>query len=442
MKEHLTLKTVFFFFLPLLFMMELVQLSHSVTNAFLARFPDPTEALAAFSIAFAFNSTAGGVTFTSTQTGICFITDRTSCIRLFRFFGLVVMVPFCILELTSLTPIGKTVFGDWMGASPGVVLHAMRASAIMGLWTFPILIRNFCYAIVMLNRRTILITYATAVRLVSLVVFLFLFSLWFNGAVVGALATVSGMIVEALYMVIVARPYFLRLDRDVDQPATYGEIWRFSWPLMITQVSENGVMFIINFFLGNLVNPDLAIASFGVVYGLLRLLLSPLRNLVQAIQALVRKREDIRAILQFTVAMILFYIGLNLLMFYTPLKAWILGGLMGLDLELSGYSAPGVRLIFVVAIFWAASSLLRGLLSAMRKTGFIAVTAGIRLAVLAAIGGISFFCPDINGAVLGVLAFAGSFAVETAVLGRHFQRQAKAPGPLFPSNSSHSGHPA
>ena len=202
---------------------------------------------------------------------------------------------------------------------------------------------------------------------------------------------------------------------------------------MITQISENGVMFVINFFLGNLTNPDLAIASFGVVYGLLRLILSPLRNLVQVIQALVLKREDLRATLRFTLGLILFYMCLNYFMFYTPLKTWILNGLMGLSPELSSYSTPAVKIIFAVAIFWATSSLLRGILSAIRKTGFIAVTAGIRLAVLAAIGGISFFYPNINGAVLGVLAFAGSFASETMVLGWHFHGQTKMPGPLFPS---------
>lgn len=436
MKENLTLKTIFWFFLPLMFMVEMIQLSHSITNAFLARLQDPTEALAAFSIAFALNSAVSGISVSAVQAGICFITDRTSCLRVLRFYALVVLAPFGLVELIALTAIGETVFGDWMGASPRVVSQARWASAIMGLWTYPILLRNFCDAIVMRSRRTILITYATAVRLGSLFVFLFLFSIWFTGAVVGALATVSGMIVEAVYMLLVARPFFLRLEKNAAVPASNGEIWRFSWPLMITQVSENGVMFVINFFLGSLANPDLAIASFGVVYGLLRLLLSPLRNLVQATQTLVQKREDLKAIIQFTGGLIFFYIGLNFLMFYTPMNTLILDGIMGLSPELSSYSTPAVRMIYVIAIFWATSSLLRGVLSAIRKTGFIGVSAGIRLAVIAAIGSVSLFYPHINGAVLGVLTFAGSFAAETIVLGWRFHGQAKVSGLSFPSPSA------
>jgi hypothetical protein len=72
----------------------------------------------------------------------------------------------------------------------------------------------------------------------------------------------------------------------------------------------------------------------------------------------------------------------------------------------------------------------------MRKTRFIAVAAGIRLAVVAGIGSISFFYPGINGSVLGVLSLAGSFAVETLLLGWHFRSQSKMPGALFPSTST------
>lgn len=435
MKEDLTLKSILLFFLPLLFMMELIQISHSITNAFLARLTAPKEVLAAFSIAFAFCVTANGTTMVGTQAGICFLTDRNTALRLLRFFILMVMIPFLILEFTALTPFGDTVFGDWMGTSPAVVVQAKIALSIMGFWAFPVLIRNFAYAIVMNHRRTILITYATAVRLISLIAFLALFSLAFKGAVVGALATVGGMTVEAVYMVIVARPFFARLVRNAPRPVAYLEFWHFCWPLMITQTIENGVLLVINFFLGNLANPDLAIASFGVVYGLLRFLLAPLRNLVQVAQALLKAREHLAVMFKFAFFLILLYIGLNFLLFYTPINALILSGVMGLGPELSAYSTPSVRLIFTVAIFWATASLLRGILSGMRKTLYIGLAAGIRLAVVAGIGYISFFYPGLNGSVLGVLALAGSFAAETLILGRYLLGQVKLPDPLFPDPS-------
>ncbi len=430
MKTSLTLKTIVLFFLPLIFMAELIQISHAVTNAFLARLLAPKEAIAAFSIAFGLNIMAGGVTMSTVQTGICFIDDRASFRPLLRFCLLTVSVSFLLVQVVALTPLGDIVFGQWMGASQGVVRQAKWASAIMALWHYPILIRNLCYAMAMVRRHTILITYATGVRLAGLIGFLILYSIWFDGAIVGALATVSGMTVEAVYMVMATRVYFKKLELKKAPPVAYREFWSFSWPLMLTQISENGVMFVLNFFLGQLVNPDLAIASFGVVYGLIRLILAGPRNLVQTAQSLVRQRADFRPMFQFTAGLIVAYTGLIFLLFYTPLNGWILGVAMGLTREMSSYCQNAVRLIFLVAIFWSTAATLRGILSAIRKTFIIAVSAGVRLAALAAIGLIAFFHPGVNGAVLGVLAFAGSFAAESLVLGRYLRAHSNGNEPL------------
>ena len=423
MKEHLTIKTILLFFLPLMFMSEMIQLSHSITNAFLARLSTPKEIIAAFSIAFGLNIMAGGVTQAIIQTGICFITDRTSFRRLLRFCLILVLLPFFLVELIALTPFGEIVFGEWMGASPDVVRQARWASAIMGLWTFPILIRNLCWAMVMNKRRTILITYSTGVRLLSLVGFLFIFSICFDGAIVGAMATVSGMTVEATFMVVVTRSYFLNLEKSPSRQAAYKEFWSFSWPLMLMQITENGFMFVLNFFLGHLASPDLAIASFGIVYGLMRIIIVGPNALLQTSQSLLKDRQDLRTMFHFTFGLILFYCALIFVLFYTPLSEWILGVVLGLTAELSGYCNHAVKLMFLVAIFWASTAALRGALASIRKTFVIAVSAGVRLVVTAGIGGFAFLYPSLNGAVLGVFAFAGAFLVETILLGWYLRHQ-------------------
>lgn len=433
MAQRLTLKTILLFFLPLMFMSEMIQLSHAITNAFLARLLAPKEIIAAFSIAFGLNIMAGGVTMAIIQTGICFMTDRTSFRRLLRFCIILVLVPFFGIELIALTPVGEIVFGEWMGASPGVVSQARWASAIMGLWIFPILIRNLCYAMVMNKRRTILIPCATAVRLVSLIAFLFIYSTWFDGAIVGAMATVSGMTVEATYMLVVTRSYFLNLEKGTGQSASYKEFWSFSWPLMLMQITENGFMFVLNFFLGQLANPDLAIASFGIVYGLVRIILVGPSALVQASQSLVKSREDLRAMFYFAFGLILFYCSLIFVLFYTPLNEWILDGVMGLTAELSGYCKKAVRFMFLIAVFWAVAATLRGTLASIRKTFVIAVSAGVRLAVTAGIGFFAVLYPGMNGAVLGVFSFAGAFAAETILLGWYLWDQIRRHETLFAS---------
>ena len=67
MRDALTVRIILGFFLPLLFMTELQQISHSIVHAFLARLADPKVILAAFSIAFAFNFTLCGLVHASQQ---------------------------------------------------------------------------------------------------------------------------------------------------------------------------------------------------------------------------------------------------------------------------------------------------------------------------------------------------------------------------------------
>ncbi len=195
-------------------------------------------------------------------------------------------------------------------------------------------------------------------------------------------------------------------------------------------------MFVLNFFLGQLKDPDLAIASFGIVYGLVRLILAGPRNLVGTSQSLVHGRGDLRAMSQFTFGLILFYCGLIFVLFYTPLNEWILGVVMGLTAELSKYCKNALRLIFLIAIFWSTAATLRGTLSSIRKTFMIAVSAGVRLVVIAGIGFFAFLYPHLNGAVLGVFSFAGAFAAETILLGWYLWHQSRNHITLFDSRGT------
>ena len=428
----LTVRTAVVFFMPLILTTELHQLSHSLVHAFLARLGDPTTTLAAFSIAFAFNTTFGGIMAVSTQAGMSYISDKRSFWRVGRFYLAVSLVPFVLIETVALTPLGNWVFGDMMGASAEVTRLARSASAVMGLWIFPIQVRNLATALCMLRRRTILISHSTMVRLGSQALMLMVLPFWLEGAVAGAASLVGCMSVEALYMYWVSRSFYAEMPATGGELASYRQMWGFSWPLMVTQITENGVTFVINVFLGRLSNPDLALAAFGVVAALNSLVASPLRNLVQTAQALVHNRRDMRVMLQFAHRLTLVYAALVVGLFYTPLREVILSGIMGLPVALSSYAAPGVQMLLLVVIVWGYSSLFRGLLSAMRKTQVIAGSAVIRLLVVIAVGSVTLFAPELNGAAVGVAAIACAFLAEALILGSQLARYRRTSGPLFP----------
>jgi Na+-driven multidrug efflux pump len=428
----LDVRTAVWFFVPLILTTELHQLSHSLVHAFLARLGDPTTTLAAFSVAFAFNTTFSGVVGIETQAAMSFVTDKRSFWRVARFYLAVSLAPFLVIEAIALTPLGDWLFGELMGASDGVVRLAKAASAVMGLWIFPNQVRNLATALCMLHRRTVLISHATMIRLGSQALMLLVLPFWLEGAIAGAASLVGCMAVEALYMYWVSRGFYAGLPRSGGEHATYRQMWTFSWPLMITQITENGVSFVINFFLGRLANPDLALAAFGVVNALKSLVASPLRNMAQTAQALVHSRSDMRVIVRFANGVTGVYVLLVGLLFYTPMREVILGGVMGLTESLSSYARPGVQMMLVVVVFWGYASLLRGLLSAMRRTRAIGGSALIRLLVVTAVGSVTLFEPELNGAAVGVAAIGAAFFAETLILGWQVVRFSRSSGPLFP----------
>src|SRR4030095_4994095 len=121
-------------------------------------------------------------------------------------------------------------------------------------------VRNIATALCMMHRRTLPISYATIIRLVAQALMLLVLPLWMEGAVAGAASLVGCMTVEAVYMYWVSRGYSPELPATGGEQAAYRQMWSFSWPLMVTQVTENGVPLVINFFLGRLAHPDLALA--------------------------------------------------------------------------------------------------------------------------------------------------------------------------------------
>jgi progressive ankylosis protein len=439
-RSPLTVRVAVLFFLPLIVSTELHQLSHSLVHAFLARLGDATITLAAFSIAFAFNTTFSGLISVEVQAAMAYVTDRRSFWRIARFYFAIALVPFLAIEAVALTPLGDWLFGMMMGASPEATRLAKLAAGVMGLWIFPNQVRNIATALCMMHRRTLPISYATIIRLVAQALMLLVLPFWMEGAVAGAASLVGCMTVEALYMYWVSRRYYEELPAAGGEQPSYRQLWSFSWPLMVTQITENGVPFVINFFLGRLANPDLALAAFGVVHALSSLVASPLRNMVQTGQALVHSRHDMRVMLRFAHRVTLVYAALVGILFFTPMRDVILGGIMGLPATLADYAAPGARMVLLVVVVWGYASLFRGLLSAMRRTGAIAGSAVIRLVVVTAVGSITLIAPDLNGAAVGIAAIGAAFLAEALILGLRLIYCCREEGNLFARGTRGNAH--
>ena len=425
---RITLGTCYRFFVPLIFMTELNMISKSVINAFLARMDDSSIVLAAFHSAFTlYYSIASGTEVCSLLT-LSYLRSRRALAHLLRFMGVIVAVPWAIAQVLAFTPVGDFAFQTLFGISDAAVVQAKTATFLLSL-SAPILIcRSVAFGLLMMGQKTIFITWATVARLGSLAGSLVVLPLVLEGAAVGAGALVFAMFCETVVAVFFARRIYAGLPEHGEAPPTVRAQWRFSWPLMLNTSAEMGMVFAISVFLGRLPDPDLALAAFAIVYGLAGLMLSPLRNLVQSAQTLVRLPGDRRVIMKFAGQQMLFFGAVALLLFHTPLDTLVLSDAMGLEPALNAYCAPAMQAAFLMAAFWGLSAVFRGLLAGARVTGALAVSGIARVSAATLVAATSLLMPGGNGAVIGLAAWMAGYGAEAAILAVRVRRLGPPPG--------------
>ena len=420
MTDNVTLGTAYRFFVPLIFMTELNMISKSVINAALARSPDQNVTLAAFHVAFTLYFALSSSTEVCAVLTLSFLKTRRALGRLARFMVVIVAVPWALAQVIAFTTLGDWAFGGLFGASDAVVMQAKSATFLLSL-SAPILItRSICFGLILMHQRTIFITYATCIRLASLAVSLAFLPKFLAGAAVGAAALVICMALETVVALAFTQRIFRNLpqgtEAGAEAPPTFRQQWRFSWPLMMNTAAEMGVVTVVSIFLGLTADPDLALAAYSIVYGLVSLLMSPMRNLVPTAQTLVKTIADRRPIFVFALHLIVFFGLLGFVLFHTPLENYVLFNAMGLKPELRDYCAPALQLAFLMSAAWAYSALFRGLLAGARNTTMLAVSGVSRVGVAALILSVSLLFVTANGAVIGLVAWMAGYVAEAGLL--------------------------
>ena len=411
-----TIRAAWRFFLPLIFMTELNAISKSVIHAFLARLPQATTSLAGFNVAFTAYFACSSATEVSYLVTISWLRDRRCIFPLLRFFCLITAGPLALALVVAFTVAGDWLYGGLFGASPAAVREAKLATFVFSLSAPFLIARALTFGVLMINRRTMLISWSTLARLASLGGSLVVLPRFVSGAAAGAAALVTCMAVEAIVSWLFAARYFRALPAVAGPAPRIRELWRFAWPLMLNSSAEMGTVFVISIFLGRLLDPDLALAAFGVVHGLTGLMMSPMRNLLHTAQTLARTAADRAALRRFAVQVVVVFALIAVGLFDTPVSHVVLGRLMGLSPELEAACAPAMRFAFVMAAAWGFSALLRGFLAGARRTGSLALTGVGRLAVAALVGVFALAANDLDGAVLGLTAWFAGYAAEAAYL--------------------------
>ena len=430
-RPTVTIKESYRFFTPLIFMAELHMLSHAIISAFLARMPNSEPILAAYSIAFYLHATLGSPVWACQFVAISFLKDRASTIRLLIFSSQTFLLVAWFWALIGLTPVGITFFVEVFGTSTDVAKEAQLCILISTLIVPCVFFRSIAYALLMLNRRTTLVTLGTLIRLFGLFAILFVLQGQTTGATVGMIALTGCIAIESVYATLAALKYYLQLPSKKGVLPRYRELWRFGWPVIIMQTAESGIAFTISFFLGRLPRPELAIAAFGVLDAMIRVLLGPLRNLTQAVQTLTKNEADTKVIGTFTIHLGIIFSVIMLMFHIDFVRNYALKNIMGLSSSLASYVTPALLLTPILALSMTTAAFTRGQLLASRKTTAIALASVIRIVsvCLVGVGALMFY--NANGAVVGILALIIAFLSETIILGGRIIYAVKVKSGLF-----------
>jgi hypothetical protein len=354
---QLTQKAVALFFFPLVLNVQLMSVSHSIINAGLARLENAVVVLAGFSVAMVLHLFVASPSYQNHTITIAMVRGRKSLISMILFMLMIATWASILLALLAFSPVGTFILDRLLGVTPEVARGAREALGLLVFLPFVTGLRGVCQGLVIRVRRTGLVSFATAVRIVMLFAYLWLGQLWFSGTQVAALALLGCVGTETLVIAFFA--WRIKLPAEQDNENSFADILRYGLPLAYSSGMQQTVPLLINAIISRLPDGTLALAAFGVIRGFLFLLAGPMRNLQQAYLTLVRQASDSELLLRFFIR-VSFGMALVMLLIAWPLNGPVLGTIMGLDSDMRNYITWPLTACALFPFLYGATNLLRG----------------------------------------------------------------------------------
>ena len=196
------------YWLPLAASWLLMSLEGPFANSVIARLSEPALMLAAFGIVTSLSITIESPVVPLLSTSTALARSRGNFIILKRFTLALLSLTTLIHILISWTPLFDVVVVRWMGTPPAIVPAVRLGMRIMIFWSAAIAWRRFTQGILIRFGQAGFVGKGTLVRLLTMASIAVGTALLTSlpGIAVGALALASGVIAEAIYAHLVARP--------------------------------------------------------------------------------------------------------------------------------------------------------------------------------------------------------------------------------------------
>src|SRR5512140_2076053 len=335
-------------------------------SAAMARLPQPTVSLAAY----------GGVVFPlalliespilmllSASTALS--KDLRSYRRVERFMWTAGLALVSVHALVAFTPLFDVVVGRVLGVPVEAREPARLGLRIMTPWTISIAYRRFQQGLLIRNGRSRYVGVGTAVRLGANLVVLVLGSLYgrLAGIVVGTIAVTAGVVSEAVFAGLAARPVVrdvLPHAPEVVPPLSRARFLRFYVPLLLTPFITFLAMPLTSAAVSRMPRALESLAVWPAFSGLVFVLRSVAFALNEVVVSLLERPGSWPALKRFTGLLALTTSALLAGLALTPLGRLWFGGLAGLPPPLVALATVGLLLVLPAPALAAGQSLHQG----------------------------------------------------------------------------------
>jgi hypothetical protein len=315
--------------------------------------------------------------------------DHASYRRLRAFTSALGAVLTLIHILVVFTPLYFLVAERVMHAPPETVAPARPALMVMVPYAWAVGYRRLSQGLLIRAERSLTVGIGTAVRLLTDVSLLAagLIAGSVSGAVVAATALIGGVLAEALYAGVCARPCRARLRclPASSPPLTLSALLRFFLPLALTSLLSLGANSVISAGMGRMPMPLESLAAWPVVTGIMFCVRSLGVSYNEVVVALAERAGAYVPLRRFTLGLALFT-TLGLVVFVLPpARVLWFEGLSGLSPQLAALAQTSIWLALPLPALAAFFSWFQGLVLHSRHTRCVTEAMIVFLVVLVAV---------------------------------------------------------
>ncbi|GAB4286895.1 MAG: hypothetical protein Kow0098_02660 [Ignavibacteriaceae bacterium] len=412
MSDNLTLKKIFYFWLPLAATWLMMSVEGPFLSALIARLSEPKFNLAAYGVAFSFALIVEAPVIMMMSASVKLVRDYHSFLKLRNFTFTLNALITLIMILLIIPSVFYFITEELIGLPPQVSRLTHIATIILLPWPGAIGYRRFYQGILIRNNLTRRVAYGTIIRISSMGITAFLLFTFTDveGVVVGAGALSAAVIMEALSSRLMCDQTLKKIryqgNSDTQMPLSYRQISNFYYPLALTSLLTLGVQPLVTFFIGQSRMAIESLAVLPVINSFVFIFRSMGLSFQEVVIALIGDKKEGYAmlkkfayILSLTIFIILVVIAL------TPLADIWFHDISGLSRELTDFSRIPLMLMVILPVLTVWINVQRAVLVDAQMTRQITTGTAIEfvMIIIVLFTAIEYF--SLVGAVAAALSF-------------------------------------